>query len=48
MVTRFLLLAALLALGACASVPGDRDPASDKQFDQAHDHHGQFYRDAAF
>ena len=48
MVTRFLLLAALLTLGACASVQGDRDPASAGQQDPAHEKHGQFYRDAAF
>jgi hypothetical protein len=48
MVTRFLLLAALLTLGACASVQGDRDPASAGPQDPAHEKHGQFYRDAAF
>lgn len=48
MVTRFLLLAALLTLGACASVQGDRDPASADKNDQAHENHGHYYRDSAF
>lgn len=48
MVTRFLLLAALFTLGACASVQGDRDPASSEKQDQAHEMHGQYYRDSAF